>query len=109
MKSIYELNNLMIELLDERNTTYKPLIFNSRGLEIIKEINDYAVTTAVYKSNLDKAEKLSDKNAEEIFNWMLNRIVNAPTTLHTYGSVMLLMPLLYERLQNNKVSQDELS
>lgn len=37
--------------------------------------------------------------ALQVYGWMLDRIVNAPTSFHMNGSVLLIMPVLRQKLR----------
>lgn len=100
MSGIEELHTLMAELLDG-NVTATPdtLTVTDRGFEIINEISDYAEQTQIFREHKDRGEIFEDATAPEVFGYMLNRIVNAPTTIHMNASVLLIMPFLRRKIQ----------
>lgn len=51
---------------------------------------------AEFKVNLLKPEKRVEENVANAYLWVLDRIVNAPTQLHTKSAVALCMPLVDE-------------
>ena len=98
MKQINELNDLMIELIE--NTDVENQVFSKRAREIIDEISDYAEQCTIYKENKEKGEKsLVDATAWQTYVYLLDRIVNAPFTLFRNSSVILLMPILRQKLR----------
>ncbi len=94
MKNISELSELMAELLE----SCPDLEFNPRGIEIINEIADYAEQTKIFKENKERGEIFGGKTAKNIFCYMLDRVVNAPTTLHRDVSVILIVPFVRKKL-----------
>lgn len=94
MKNISELSDLMVELL-ESCPDFK---LNPRGIEIINEIADYAEQTDIFKANKERGEIFDGQTAKNIFCYMLDRVVNAPTVLHRNSSVILIMPFVRKRL-----------
>lgn len=94
MKNISELSDLMVELL-ESSPNFE---LNPRGIEIVNEIADYAEQTDIFKANKERGEFFDGQTAKNIFGYMLDRVVNAPTVLHMTSSVILIMPFLRKRL-----------
>ena len=78
------------------------VIFNKRAKEIVKEIAAYSRTTDIYKNLKEQREKFWEDAGNVtpalVYGYMLDRAVNAPTTLHMYYSVILIMPMLDEVL-----------
>lgn len=101
MKNTSELSDLMVELL-ENCPDFK---LNPRGIEIINEIADYAEQTNIFKANKERGEIFDGKAAKTIFLYMLDRIVNAPTTFHRDASVFLIMPFVRKRLNEEMVGE----
>ncbi len=104
MKDINELHELMAELLDG-NDGEGTAVFTDRGREIINEISDYAEKTAIYQENKERGEMFKDATAEQIYGYMLNRIVNVlnrivnvPTPFYIMASVLLIMPFLRKKI-----------
>lgn len=93
-----KLNKLMAELLDG-NVKREATEFTVRGYEIINEISDYAEQTEIFIENKERDKMFDDDTAQQVFVHMLDRIVNAPTTLHRNCSVILLMPIVRQKLR----------
>ena len=94
MKNISELSDLMVELL-ESSPDFE---LNPRGIEVVNEIADYAEQTDIFKANKERGEIFDGQAAKDIFAYMLDRVVNAPTGLHMNSSVILIMPFVRKRL-----------
>lgn len=94
MTNISELSDLMVELL-ENCPDFK---LNPRGIKIINEIADYAEQTDIFKENKERGEFFDGQTAKNIFFYMLDRVVNAPTVLHRDSSVILIMPFVRKKL-----------
>ena len=101
MKNISDRPDIMVELLD----SCPDLEFNQRGIEIINEIADYAEQTKLFKENKERCEIFDEKTAKNIFYYMLDRVVNAPTELHRDSSVILIMPFVRKKL-NEEMSRE---
>ena len=101
MEKITEINDLMIELIDNVGDTKKE--FNQRAREIIDEVSDFAEQTDFYKEQTEHHKEAMEwtkhENAWNIYMHMLCKIAGAPTILHRNGSVILLMPILREKLR----------
>lgn len=93
-----KLNELMAELLDG-NHKREVTEFTVRGYEIINEISDYAEQTKIFIENKERGKMFDDDTAQQVFVHMLDRIVNAPTTLHRNCSVIFLMPIVRQKLR----------
>ena len=93
-----KLNELMVELLDG-NVKREATEFTVRGYEIINEISDYAEQTEIFIENKERGKMFDDDTAQQVFVYILDRIVNAPTTLHRNCSVILLMPIVRQKLR----------
>lgn len=101
MKKIDELNDLMIELLE--NIDVENEVFGKRAREIIDEVSDFAEKSTLYKEQTERHKEAMDWTKNEsvwgIYTHMLLKIVCAPTTVHRNASVILLMPILKEKLR----------
>lgn len=102
MKKITELNSLMTELLGEENTDLDNQKFSERVLAIIKEISKFAKEQPLYQANRDK-EKFKTKTAWDVFTFMLFKIADALTEVQECTVVILLMPVLYDKLKSEGV------
>lgn len=97
MQKIKELNPLMLELLED-NVRGDPWEVTDRGREIIDEISDYAEQLDIFQTNKDRGEIFEGASARQVYGYMLNRIVHAPTTIHRDMSCILIMPFLRQKL-----------
>lgn len=101
MKDINELPDLMVELIEATDTTTGIPKFPKRATEIVKEISAYAQGTWMYR---DLAAEKTDRfwpdstKPEEIWAFILRKIIGAPTTLHRDASVLCHMPALEKAL-----------
>lgn len=100
MKKITELDFLMDELLEDKNTDLDNQKFSERALAIIKEISKFAKEQPLYQANRDKEKQLKTKTAWDVFTFMLLKITDAPTEVHECSVVILLMPVLYDKLKS---------
>lgn len=104
MERIEELNDLMVELID--NIDAEKQVFRKRAREIIEEVSDFAEKSTFYKEQTEKhkeeMEWTKHESAWVIYIHMLQKIVDAPTTIHRDGSVILLMPILRKKLREEK-------
>lgn len=100
MTEAKELNDLILELL-ESNTDWQNsnAVFTKRGREIIDEISDYAEKTRIFKEHKEKGEMFDGSTAQQVFGYMLDRIVNAPTVIHRNASIILIMPFVRKKLR----------
>lgn len=102
MKKTDELYNLVPKLIEVMDKAGRPLTFPDRAREIIHEIAEYGRTTMVWKSTADRREQFwadsADATPEQIYAYMLDRIVNAPTRFHRDSSILLIAPRLDELL-----------
>lgn len=103
MIDVKELNKLMLELL-ENNTDWRDgqVIFTDRGREIIDEISDYAEQTRIFQEHKERGEIFDGYTAQQVFCYMLDRVVNAPTAIHRQTSVLLIMPFVRKKLQEEQ-------
>jgi hypothetical protein len=106
MKDISQVNDLMLELL-ENNTDWQDAnaVFTKRGREIIDEICDYAEQTRIFQEHKEKSEIFDGSTAQQVFGYMLDRIVNAPTTIHRNSSVILIMPFVRQKLREEEKAE----
>lgn len=98
-----ELDDLMVELLEnntERNEA--TVCFSARGREIIDEISDYAEQTQIFQKNKEHGEMFDCAPLQHVFEYMLDRIVNAPTTIHRDASIFLIMPFVRQKLREKE-------
>lgn len=100
MKDRSELADLMVELIEIVDTLADVPIFSKRSTEIIKEISAYAQTTEFYKTFKETADNFWPDGTlpEKIYGFILDRIANAPTSIHRDTSVLGHMPALEKAL-----------
>lgn len=107
MIKIEDLSSLMFELIG--NYVANNTEFSERALEIINEIADYAEGTELFKFQKEKGEMFDGSTPKQIFWYMLDRVVKAPTTFHRNASCILIMPFLRKALQekNNEMEDKD--
>lgn len=101
MNGTNELPDLMVELIETVDTTTGIPKFPKRATEIVKEISAYAQGTRIYQDHVAaRAEEFWPDNTapEEIWAFMLQKIVGAPTTLQRDASVLCHIPALEKAL-----------
>lgn len=98
-----QINDLMLELL-ENNTDWQDsnAAFTKRGREIIDEISDYAEHTRIFQEHKERGKMFDGSTAQQVFGYMLDRIVNAPTSIHRDTSIILIMPFVRRKLQEEE-------
>ena len=103
MTDATQINDLMLELL-ESNTDWQDAnaVFTKRGREIIDEISDYAEQTRIFQEHKERGEIFDGSTAQQVFGYMLDRVVNAPTTIHRNSSVILIMPFVRQKLREEE-------
>lgn len=104
MKSRDELPDLMVELIESVNTETGIAKFPKRATEIVREISAWAKETGLYARAKEQAESFWPDTASpsDIYLYMLDRVVNAPTTIHRDSSVILHMPALEKALDSQR-------
>lgn len=101
MTDTSQLNDLMLELL-ENNINLEKMEIKKRGREIIDEISDYAEQTRIFQEHKERGEMFDGSTAQQVFGYMLDRVVNAPTTIHRNSSVILIMPFVRQKLREEE-------
>lgn len=101
MTDTSQLNDLMLELL-ENNINLEKMEITKRGREIIDEISDYAEQTRIFQEHKERGEMFDGSTAQQVFGYMLDRVVNAPTTIHRNSSVILIMPFVRQKLREEE-------
>lgn len=104
MKDRAELSGLMVELIESVDIQGETMKFPQRATEIVKEISAYAQATGFYRSFRETADNFwpDGTTPEEIYGFILDRIVNAPTTLHRDTAVLGHMPALEKALNGKR-------
>lgn len=92
-------DELFIELV-EITTEDDKIIFTQRAREIIAELAGWSKGTAIYKRYKGKEpDWVKTATAEDIYMQILERIGNAPTKIHMSATIMILTPILWEKIQ----------
>lgn len=100
MKSIDELPDLMVELIENTTAEDDHIEFPGRAREIIKEISDFAQSTKIYSRNRKRSKTFweNDATPTDIYYFMIQKVVDAPTQIHRDAAVLLHMPALAEAI-----------
>lgn len=101
MTDTSQLNDLMLELL-ENNINLEKMEITKRGREIIDEISDFAEQTRIFQEHKERGEMFDGSTVQQVFGYMLDRVVNAPTTIHRNSSVILIMPFVRQKLREEE-------
>ncbi len=99
--------DLIIELLGIAEVAEDGTVdFTDRAKEIIEELAKKYRKTPIYKqAKKETPEWVSTATAAEIYIQMCDRIVNAPTTAHMLIAPKILLPILWEKIQEEKEKQ----
>lgn len=65
-------------------------------IELLKELNDYAVTTQLYQSQKENAD-FDDYSYDDVFNHMCIKINSAPFLANLVA--VLCIPFIYEKFK----------
>lgn len=93
-----------LELLNCVNADTGICKFPKRATELVHEIAAYSRSTRLYEQGKGRGNGFFSEGTspDDIFFYMLDRINNAPTPLYATGSIILLMPLLEQALDNQR-------
>lgn len=109
MNSIDQMYELVPELIEETKDDGTNLIFSDRAKEVVKEVAEFSRKTKLYQENKERGKEFwsnpEERTARNIYIYMLDRIVNAPTSIHRDSSVILLMPVLDEAVNGTEAAQ----
>ena len=96
--------DLIIELLGIAEVAEDGTVdFTDRAKEIIEELAKKYRKTPIYKqAKKETPEWVDTATAAEIYIQMCDRIVNAPTTAHMLIAPKILLPILWEKIQEEK-------
>ena len=99
--------DLIIELLGIAEVAEDGTVdFTDRAKEIIEELAKKYRKTPIYKqAKKETPEWVNTATAAEIYIQMCDRIVNAPTTAHMLIAPKILLPILWEKIQEEKEKQ----
>ena len=86
------------EFCDKAVNFMKTYIENGRrvDVELLKELNDYAVTTDLYQSHKEMAD-FDDYSYDDVFNHMCLKINSAPFLARF--TAILCIPFIYEKFK----------
>lgn len=93
--------DLVVELLEITEVKDSgEVIFTDRSIEIIKELGEQYEKTPLYrKSRAEKPDWEGKANAGLLYVYMCERIIEAPSTIHMMITTKLLLPIIWEKLQ----------
>ena len=93
--------DLVIELLTITEIKESgEVIFTDRSIEIIKELGEKYEKTPLYrKSRAENPNWEGEANAGLLFVYMCEKITEAPSTIHMMITPKLLLPIIWEKLQ----------
>ena len=98
--TILDLKPIITDIIGAVDTKDNNIICDESTREKIKRVAEYSRGTSLYKETAEEREKLikknADANAAEVYMFLLERIIHAPTTLHMFSSVIILLPLVDE-------------
>lgn len=91
-----EMNEKMVELLEATESTDGTVVFNDKAVGLVKEIAEWARGTNFYKDSREVAAEFFGDSAtpSDIWMFMLQKIVGAPTAIHRDCVVAGHMPAL---------------
>lgn len=102
--NILDLQPLITEIIGAVEIKDSDISCDDKTREIIREVSEYAKKTELYKENTEKREKFIKENADaqtaDIYMMMLQKIIHAPTTIHMYSNVLLLLPFINDLMEN---------
>lgn len=104
MKSLDELPNLMIDLIDSVNIETGIPKFPKRATEIVREISFWAKNTKAYFQQKERAETFwpKDTTPSTIYRRMLELVAGAPCPLHRDMAIIMHMPALEQALDSQR-------
>lgn len=99
--------DLIIELLGIAEVAEDGTVdFTDRAKEIIEELAKKYRKTPIYKqAKKETPEWVNTATTAEIYIQMCDRIINAPTTAHMLIAPKILLPILWEKIQEEKEKQ----
>lgn len=86
------------EFIEKTTNLIETYVENGRkvDVELLKELNDYAVTTHLYQSQKGQAD-FDDYSYDDVFNHMIHKIVTAPFRANFVA--VLCIPFIYEKFK----------
>lgn len=99
--------DLIIELLGIAEVTEGGTVdFTDRAKEIIEELAKKYRETPIYKqAKKETPEWVNTATAADIYIQLCDRIINAPTTTHMLIAPKILLPILWEKIQDEQEKQ----
>lgn len=95
-----EMCDKMVELLEATESIGDSVVFNDKAVGLVKVIAEWARGTNFYKANREAAAKFFDSSAtpSDIWVFILQKVIEAPTTLHRDCVVAAHMPALEDAI-----------
>lgn len=99
-----EMNEKMVKLLEATEAKDNSVVFDDKAISLVREIAEWARETNFYKENRKAAGEFFDITAtpSEIWMFMLQKIVGAPTSIHRDCVVAAHMPALEAAIERGK-------
>lgn len=100
-----ELTDIVIELIEEMNNNMQghgKIAWTDKAKELVAQIAEQARKTQIYEDLTDMRREFAESAKEDsltLYRYMLNRIVNAPTVFHRNASIILLIPIIDDRIR----------
>lgn len=91
-----EMNDKMVDLVNATTCVNGIVVFDDKAIELVKEIADWARETNFYKAYRKEIAEFFDDSATptDIWLFILQKIIEAPTTVHRDCVVAGHMPAL---------------
>lgn len=101
--------DLTMELLEIAELKEGPTVdFSERALEIIEELAKRFKLRPMYLLSIkDKPEWVDKATSAEIYFQMCERIMSAPTAMHILSAPTILIPILWEKIQEEQQAVNE--
>lgn len=96
-----KIDDLICELLEEPVAQKdNSITFTSRGVKLIHEIAELCNDIPIVQETKEQAEDYAgDLSAEQVYEDMLLKIVEAPTAIHMKMSAKMLIPIISRKLK----------
>lgn len=77
--------------------------FTERSKEIIEELSDRYKESDIYKQGgKERSEWLLRASAREVYDFLCMKIKPVPTSAHAMAAIKILIPVLWEKIQEEK-------
>lgn len=87
-------------LLESASEFHQGWKFKSEQIEMIRDLANDCKGSGLYEATKDqRAEYVVGLTPEQMFQDMIFKIVEAPTTIHMLATIRLLIPAIYEKIQ----------